>query len=160
MHLGYIKLVILKILFILGLCNLKFSFKVLWPCPLPPLSQTGGGGACHIFILSTSPSAHQFIMFYHYPSKFLKLRNTRKAVCALAKLIHSNRSILKRFSAILWILFGAWESMFAHNLVILTLSYLFASNFVINQLPSTFSDHLNEWKFWINPLRTQLQILH
>ena len=31
MHLMYIKLVILKILFILGLCNFKFSFKILWP---------------------------------------------------------------------------------------------------------------------------------
>ena len=160
MHLEYIKLVILKILSILGLSNFKFSFKVLLPSPPPPPSQAGGGGACHIFILSMPPSAHKFTMLYHYTSKILKLRNTRKVVCALAKLIHSNRSILKRFSAILWILFGAWESTFAQNLVILTLNPLFAWNFVINQLLSTFCDHLNEWKFWINPFRTQVQILH
>ena len=74
--------------------------SVTLPTP-PSLPQAGRDGACHIFILSTPPSAHKFIMFYHYTSKTLKLRNTRKAVCALAKLIHSNRSILKRFSAIL-----------------------------------------------------------
>ena len=31
MHLKYIKLLILKIRFILGLCNFKFSFKILPP---------------------------------------------------------------------------------------------------------------------------------
>ena len=37
MHLKYIKLVILKILFILGLSNFKFSLKIpLPPPPLPP----------------------------------------------------------------------------------------------------------------------------
>ena len=33
MHLKYIKLVILRIVFILGLCNFKFSFKIPWPPP-------------------------------------------------------------------------------------------------------------------------------
>ena len=33
MHLKYIKLLILKIRFILGLCNFKFSFKILPPPP-------------------------------------------------------------------------------------------------------------------------------
>ena len=36
MHLKYIKLVILKILFILGLCNFKFCFKILRLPYLPP----------------------------------------------------------------------------------------------------------------------------
>ena len=31
MQLKYIKLVILKIIFILGFCNFKFSFKIPWP---------------------------------------------------------------------------------------------------------------------------------
>ena len=31
MHFKYIKLVILEILFILRLCNFKFSFKIPWP---------------------------------------------------------------------------------------------------------------------------------
>ena len=35
MHLKYIKQVILKILFMLGLCNLKFSLKI----PCPPLTK-------------------------------------------------------------------------------------------------------------------------
>ena len=44
MHLKCIKLVILKIFFILGLRNFKFSFKIPWPHPtkvkisLPPQS--------------------------------------------------------------------------------------------------------------------------
>ena len=33
MHLKYIKLVILKILFVLGLRNFKFSFKIPWHSP-------------------------------------------------------------------------------------------------------------------------------
>ena len=37
MHLKYIKLVILKILFILGLSNFKFSLKI--PLPPPPSPQ-------------------------------------------------------------------------------------------------------------------------
>ena len=36
MHLKYIKLVILKILFILGLSNFKFSCKIPLPPPPPP----------------------------------------------------------------------------------------------------------------------------
>ena len=67
MHLNYIKLVILKILSILGLCNFKFSFQFRDPPPpnkiTPPKQYIPPTPKTKITDPSPLPQANTFLQF-------------------------------------------------------------------------------------------------
>ena len=79
MHLKYIKLVILKILFILGLCNFKFFFKI----PCPPFKQN----------YSVSPTWNFFIPLPH-PRGGACHGQSMKCVCGPADFVTFTEEIL------------------------------------------------------------------
>ena len=104
MHVNYIKLVILEILFILGLCNFKFSFKVLKFLPIPKLE-----GVHAIYIEIVLLLKLIFVTYYLFsiflifqcilqrssPDEQTFFRNKRTKVCSKLNLLRHSYSCLE-----------------------------------------------------------------